>query len=68
MEVAPDAAWLIGVFSFEIGDMAGAKKAFDFAIQKYPDAKLRGRLRTEMHADLIKKANEAAAKGEKGGK
>jgi tetratricopeptide (TPR) repeat protein len=60
--VAPAAAWLIMMSYYSKNDMPNAKKALDFALQKYPDARFGGRLRSESYAKIIKRINEAAAK------
>jgi hypothetical protein len=49
----------------EKGDMQNAKKAFELALEKFPDAGAGGRLYGEVLMAVIEKVNAAAAKPEK---
>jgi tetratricopeptide (TPR) repeat protein len=60
--VAPKAAWYIACCYYEKGDMQGARKAFDFALEKYPDANVRGKTYGEIFLTLIEKVDAAVGK------
>jgi tetratricopeptide (TPR) repeat protein len=63
--VAPYAAWRMACCYVEKGDMQNAKKAFELALEKFPDAGAGGRLYGEVLMAVIEKVNAAAAKPEK---
>ena len=64
--VAPRAAWSLACCYYVKGDMANAKKAFGFALERYPDINVKGRLYGEVFLTLIKKVDAAVEKPEKG--
>ena len=55
--VAPRAAWSLACCYYVKGDMANAKKAFGFALERYPDINVKGRLYGEVFLTLIKKVD-----------
>ena len=63
--VAPRAAWSLACCYYVKGDMPNAKKAFGFALEKYPDINVKGRLYGEVFLTLIKKVDAAVGKPEK---
>ena len=66
--VAPQAAWALACCYYVKGDMPGAKKAFAFALEKYADTSVRGRLYGEVYLTLTKMADAAVEKAEKEGR
>ncbi|MEW6357914.1 MAG: tetratricopeptide repeat protein [Planctomycetota bacterium] len=63
--IAGEAAYRIGVFYYKNRDMLNAKRAFDFAVEKYKDAKTSsGMLFSTSFDSYIRVTNVAVAKGE----
>jgi hypothetical protein len=52
------AAYELGYWYYEKKDMQNAKKAFDFAVARYPD----GAYYSKQYAGIIKEVNEAVGK------
>ena len=63
--VAPGAAWSLACCYYVKGDLQNARKAFSFALEKYPDTNVRGKLYGEVFLTLIKKVDAAVGKTEK---